>query len=697
MGQVIKDGDLFLFTDDKGDLPRQQGGFGLFRQDTRFLHRLEWSLGEEIPLRTLSVEADGAVSFYRWTQENGLQISGESIQRNTLEITRRRIVYRGVLYETFTFLNRGSKPVAVPLHLQFDADFADREDLWGNEKGGFGQREPVRWLNTGLIFDYLGGDGVQRSLEIQVTPAPDSPGEGGSLRIPLYIEPKIKKKVHLRYYPRIDEESLENFETHVAEEAVRKQMQEWIDQAPKVDSNLHDFNALYLQSVKDTRLLLMDWGEGFIPMTGLPWHAAPSGRWSLIASLQALSVDTEMAKNTVRTLARYQGKRFQPSEGEEPGKIPNQFRFGERSAIEGVSSSYDFTAIDTTALFLICIAQIYRWSGDIQFVREMMPAAQKALDWMDTYGDPGDFGYIAYQPGLESTETDQGWRSEETTSYQQGESLQSPLALIEVQSYVYRAKSLWVELYQQVGNTEEARRLHREAEALKKRFRQDFWSDGGIPVSGLDSNKKPLINDVTSNIGHGLLGGLYDQKDAMRIVERLFERDMFNGWGIRTLSSTAENYNPIHPYHGSIWLHDNAYILMGLQEMGFHVQMNQMIKGLLNATRYVNHYRYPAFFCGYGEEEGVLTSDSWACSPHAGSAGLGFVILQVILGIHPDASRRRLQLSPRLPDGMDRLTVQGLKVGEGYLDVELSRVNGATFLRLIQNTTGWSINCATVS
>ncbi|SDX21528.1 Glycogen debranching enzyme (alpha-1,6-glucosidase) [Marininema mesophilum] len=690
MSQVIKDGHLYLYTNDRGDLLlNNQEGMGFFRQDTRFLHRLEWSLGEDLPIRILSVETEGATSLCRCTQETGKQLSGEPITGNTLEITRQRTLYDGVLYETFTFLNRGLKPVAVPLYFQFDADFADRAVICGNEEGNTGQCEPVRWSDTGLHFDYIGGDGVQRSLEIRVTPAPDTPGEGGSLRIPLYLEPKLSKKVRLRFLPQVDDEALEIYEAKVAEEAAHKNYQEWIEQAPRVDSDDTDFNSLYLRSLKDMRLLLADWGEGLVPVEGIPWHAAFSGRWSILAALQSLCVDAEVAKSAVRALARYQGKKFQPSWGEEPGKIPHVFRFGELSAIEGASPSFDFTGIDTTPLFLILIAQIYRWTGDIDFVREMMPVAQRALDWIDTYGDPGDFGYTANQPGSDPLYTLRGNAEEQTG--------RTSIALAEVQSYVYWTKSAWVELYHQLGNTEEARRLSREAEALKKRFRREFWLEKeGIPAFALDQEKKP-IPGFTSKVGHGLLGGLYDKEEAIRLVERLFAPDMYSGWGIRTLSTQAERYNPFDRYHGSIWPHDNSFILLGLKEMGFHDRADQLIQDLIHASRFFDKFRLPQFYCGYGKEVGGLVPDPSACAPYAGSAGVGFVLLQTILGIIPDASRRRLQLSPRLPDGMNRLTVHGLKVGKGVLDVELSRVNGSTFLHLTKNTTGWSVNCTTES
>ncbi|MFC4075996.1 amylo-alpha-1,6-glucosidase [Salinithrix halophila] len=693
---MIKEGDLFLYTDARGDMPRDnEEKLGLYMKDTRFLHQWEWSLGE-VPLRLLSAEADGAESLYRYTQEEGVQLSGEILKRDTIEISRRRRIYEGVLYETFTFLNRGGKPAAVPLHFQFDADFSDVFFIKGNKEVEMGEREPVRWTETGLHFDYQGTDGLKRSTAIQIAPAPDSPGEGGDLRMTLYLEPHLVKRVSLRILPTVDDETHSLYEESVVEETIGDLYREWYEASPEVESDSGAFDELYRRSLTDLRMLLIDLGEGPFPAAGLPWFGAPFGRDSLITALQSLPVNLEMAKNVVRTLARYQGKEVNPYREEEPGKILHEVRFGELAATEKIPHTPYYGSIDATPLYLILIAEVYRWTGDMDFVQEMLPSAQKALEWMNTFGDPGNLGYTAFYSRSEQGLAYQGWKySKESVIHEDGGQAKPPIALAEVQGYVYWAKRSWSDLFHHMGNIEESRRLSKEAEALRTRFRRDFWvEEEGYPAIALDGEKK-RVETVSSNPAHCLAAGMFNQEEAFRVARRLFMPDLFSGWGIRTLSSEAGSYNPFSVHNGSVWPHDNSLILLGLKKMGFHDESDRLIIGLLEAAACFPGHRLPEFFCGYGKDEGSLVPYPAACSPQAWAAGTGFAILQAILGIVPDAARRKLYLSPRLPEGINRLTIRRLKAGQGSLDLKLSRVGNATYAQLTENTTGWSVILST--
>ncbi|PTX59151.1 glycogen debranching enzyme [Melghirimyces profundicolus] len=691
MSHVIKEGDLFLFTDEDGNIPEgNREKYGLYMKDTRFLSLLEWSMGD-LSIRPLSAEAEGAESLYRCTHGEGKDLDGRVISRESLEMTRNRWIYKGVLYETFTLINRGRTMVHVPLTFRFDADFSDMFVVRGYKEAELGDPRIRRETEKGVRFTYWGTDGIERATAIQFLPAPDRV-EGGQATLSFYLEPGASKRIHLTCMPSVGGEIREVFEESVAREAIREAYGEWFDSCPTVESDSSVFNSLYRRSLSDFRMLMTDMGEGEIPVAGLPWFAVPFGRDSIIASLQALSVHPETAKNTARTLARFQGKEVNPYRDEEPGKILHEIRFGELAETGAIPHTPYYGTIDATPLFLVLVAEIHRWTGDDGFVREMLPHVRKALEWIDTFGDPGGYGYTAYEPRSEQALFNQGWKdSDDSNTHTDGTLAPPPIALSEVQGYVYMAKKAWSDLFHQIGNIEDSRRLAQEADRLREKFHRDFWmEEEDFPAIALDQEKKQVAN-VSSNPGHCLMAEMFDPEQADRVVKRLMEKDMFNGWGIRTLSSQAPSYNPFSYHNGSVWPHDNSLILFGMKKMGCHREAERLIGGLLEAAAAFPDTRLPELFCGYGKEEGRLVPYPVACSPQAWAAGTAFAVLQAILGLEPEASRKQIRLSPRLPEGMERLEVRGIRAGKGTLDISLLRREGETFTRIHQNTTGWLV------
>ena len=189
---------------------------------------------------------------------------------------------------------------------------------------------------------------------------------------------------------------------------------EWFVGTPEVNSDWDDFNRMFARGMKDLRMLLTDLGDGPFPVAGLPIYAVPFGRDSLIAALQALPVRPEVAKGTLRILAKYQGKKVDAWKDEEPGKILHEIRFGELARSGQIPFTPYYGSIDSTPLFLVLIAEVYRWTGDLDFVREMIPYAIEALNWIDRYGDPAGTGYVSYAMRSSKGIRNQGWKIRRT-------------------------------------------------------------------------------------------------------------------------------------------------------------------------------------------------------------------------------------------------------------------------------------------
>jgi glycogen debranching enzyme len=545
---------------------------------------------------------------------------------------------------------------------------------------------------SGILFTYRGTDELIRGLEVKMDPAPSVSVEERILRVPVSLKAGEKKQIRIQWIPYEDGNRKTILDDAEAISRLQRSYREWMETCPEAVSDLPSWNELYKTSLLDYRMLMTDAGDGELPVAGVPWYAVPFGRDSLIAAWQALPVRPGLAKSVLRTMARFQGKKLDGWRDEEPGKIMHEIRYGELARTNQVPFTPYYGTIDATPLFLILIGEVYRWTGDLDFVREMADAAGQALDWIDRYGDPDNRGYVSYARRSQKGIDNQGWKdSGNSIVHQDGRLAEAPIALCEVQGYVYLARTIWAHLYALLGDHERSNRLRRQAEELKDRFRRDFWmSDEQFVALALDKDGQQ-VRTVTSNPGHCLMTGILDREEARMVARRLLSPDMFSGWGIRTMSSRATAYNPMSYHNGSVWPHDNSLILNGLKQLGFHAEAKQVMDGLLAAASRFPQHRLPELFCGYDRTGEAPVPYPVACSPQAWAAGTAFVMLSVMLGIEPDPEKRQISLSPLLPEGMNRLRVRRLCVGEGRLDLSLYKVDGIVHVAVEQNTTGWQI------
>lgn len=467
----------------------------------------------------------------------------------------------------------------------------------------------------------------------------------------------------------------ENYEE--AEAAARAAQRDWLRKAARWRTDNALVNEVLEQSLRDMHMLLSDFGHGPMPSAGVPWYAVPFGRDSLIASMQLLSVRPDVMRSTLKTLAAWQGTRRDPRLDEEPGKIMHELRSGEMARTGEIPFTPYFGAVDATALFVIAAGEYWRWTGDRSFVQELMPAVRRAVAWLDVAASADEAGYITYHRTLAGGLTNQGWKdSGDAVVHRDGSLARPPIALAEVQGYAYGARLHYAEMLEALGDHEAAAAPRRRAQMLKAAFNRDFWVDEiNYYAMALDGDNAPVAS-VGSNPGHCLWTGMVDRERAAAVARVLMGDGMFSGYGVRTLSAAEPAYHPLSYHRGTVWPHDNSLIAMGLARCGQGPAAARIAAGLFAAASFDRDRRLPELFGGCPAD---LDGPVWypvACIPQAWAAAAPFMLLQAALGLEADAPRGRVALSPSLPDGINRVTVDDLAVGSSRLRFEVARAPG---------------------
>ena len=344
--------------------------------------------------------------------------------------------------------------------------------------------------------------------------------------------------------------------------------------------------------------------HGRVIAAGIPWFATMFGRDSIIAAYQSLSLNPSLAKDTLRTLAKLQGTEYNDWKDEEPGKILHEYRQGEMTRSGEMPFGPYFGTIDATPLFLILLSETYNWTADEDLVRELLPAAYKALDWIDKYGDLDGDGLVEYLRRSKRGLANQGWKdSWDANVFRDGNTAQPPIALVEVQGYVYDAKYRMASLLRAFGDAARGEKCRREALEMAKRLEKAFWMpQRGFYAMALDKDKAQL-EVISSNPGHLLFSRAIGRERARAVVNRLMRADMFSGWGLRTLSNEERVFNPLSYHRGSVWPHDNSLIVHGMALYEFRAPVIRIFTTLFEAALSFRDYRLPELFCGVQRSE----------------------------------------------------------------------------------------------
>lgn len=402
---------------------------------------------------------------------------------------------------------------------------------------------------------------------------------------------------------------------------------------------------------------------------GAPWFMALFGRDTLLTAWETLIAGTETALETLEALARYQGRRSDAQTGEQPGKILHELRVGGMDLFGIAAGRPYYGTVDASPLFVMLLAEAYRWGADVERVGALLPAARAALDWCRDGGDPDGDGYVEYAAD-EHALANQGWKdSGNAMVHADGSLATGPIALAEVQAYVWAAHHGLARLETELGEPGRAEDHVRRAGALRQAFLRDFWlEDEGLLAMGLDAEKRPLAV-ASSNMGHCLWSGILPPQVAAAVADRLSAEDMLTRWGLRTLGSGEEAYNPLGYHLGSVWPHDTALVAAGLVRVGRADTALRLVDGLLAAAEHFQ-WRLPELFGGLDEGYASPVPYPVACSPQAWSAAVPLMLLRIVLGLEPDMPRGRVALAPVLADDT-WLKLTGVPLGDGTLDLDV--------------------------
>jgi glycogen debranching enzyme len=679
--QVIKDDRTFLVTNRFGDVPRgNTAALGLYHMDTRFLSGLRMVLNDMEPILLHSSTERNYSQLVELTYPFE-PLGGEGIHRKENVSVQRFRVLRGSLFERIRLRNFGTKHRHLQLVLDFEADFQDIFEVRGLVEKALGQVQQPRVDRSSVVLGSRGEDGALRTLAIRFSPAPNELDPSRAV-FELDLDPGAAVDVAVELIPDTGNGARPRVTMQDAEDQVTREYTSWRKQCTRFRTSNVQLSQFLDRAILDLRMLTARAEDGTEYLdAGVPWYSALFGRDALITAYEALAVSTDLAWGTLRGLAALQGKETDDWREEEPGKILHEVREGELARAGKIPHTPYYGSVDSTPLWLSVLHGAYRWTGDLDAVRELWPNVLAALRWIDEYGDLDGDGYIEYQRRSPRGLENQGWKdSVDAVVHPDGTLAEPPIALVEAQGYVYQAKSNVARVARDLGEHELAERLDREAADLKERFNRDFWMDGpGYFALALDGAKRP-VDTITSNPGHCLWSRIVDDDKAPKVVRRLLSPALSSGWGIRTLAAKQAPYDPIGYHTGTVWPHDNALIAHGMRRYGFDKEARQVLDQLALAGAFFPYARFPELFCGFSAEEvPVPVQYPVACRPQAWASGAPLLMIRSYGGLSADAGAGRLYIDrPRLPAWLDRMEILGMRVGDTRLDLVFTNREGVT-------------------
>jgi glycogen debranching enzyme len=683
---VAKHDRLFVLVDAHGDIsPPGNCGLGLFHDDTRILSHcaLTFSAGTAALLSSRSTEmyslqvdlaiTDAPFGGDAWDPKNAVHI-------------RREILLHDRMTERATLTNFLTRPVSLEVRLSLGCDFADIFEVRGWKRESRGQFFEPEVGDRAVCYGYRGVDGRLMKSHVRFREAPtELDGCGAVWR--LSLEPNERHTLLWEVLPETAADDRPMVEQPLLDHArLAGLYDQWRDGCASWSSDVAEFDRALAQSATDLRGLYGQVDGDHIIYAGIPWYTTVFGRDSLITSLQALPLNPRIAVDTLRYLARHQGEREDPFTEEQPGKIMHELRRGELARAGEIPHLPYYGTIDATPLWLILLHETWRWTGDEALVRELLPHAIRALEWIDRYGDIDGDGFVEYHRTSEKGLVNQGWKdSGDGVPFPDGTLPEPPIALVEVQGYVHDAKLRMAHLFRAVGQGQAGDALGAQAAVLGAAIRDRFWMDELDTFAvALDGEKRP-IPTATSNAGHLLWSRVPGPEQAERMARHFMSPEMFSGWGLRTLSAAHRVYNPMSYHNGSVWPHDNAIVALGLSLAGHKSAALPILSGLHDASGGFMNHRLPELFCGMDRGRSrAPVHYPVSCIPQAWAAGAVFMLLQAVTGILPDAPAGCLHVrAPQLPSFLRDLTVTRLRIGGSEVTMRFARDNSRTVANLL--------------
>jgi glycogen debranching enzyme len=670
---VLKNGDTFAVFDYSGDVAAfGLGQQGLYHEGTRYLSRFRLRLNGHNPLLLSSRVKEDNELFGADLTNPDIPLDEEHVLAHDLvHLFRSRFLWEATWHERIRLWNYSRGPVHVSLTFDIDADFADIFEVRGTARERRGVRLNPIFRDTMMRLGYRGLDNEERWTTLEwseaaktITPgvvrfeydlAPHSPA---TLSLAIRCE-RERRPVAARAYEIAESEASAASQRARAEYAV-------------VESSSERFNQWIRRSAADLRMLVSDTPYGPYPYAGVPWFSTPFGRDGIITALQTLWVNPRIARGVLEYLAATQADRVDEEEDAEPGKILHETRDSEMARLHEVPFGRYYGSVDATPLFVVLAGAYYERTGDVAFLRTMWPHVERALEWIDRYGDRDGDGFVEYSRQSSVGLTQQGWKdSHDSVFHADGSLAEPPIALCEVQGYVYDARVRAAKLADVLGDVGRGDQLRHRAQQLRAAFEDHFWCEAeGTYALALDGHKRPC-RVRTSNAGQCLFGGIASAERARRVADSLIASDMFSGWGIRTLSAIESRYNPMSYHNGSVWPHDNGLIASGFSRYRFDDLIGTPFSAMFDASGGMDGHRLPELFCGFHRRPGDgPTSYPVACSPQAWASGVVFQMIQACLRLSIDVAHARLCVDHAiLPPFLTYLRVLNLQMPFGQADL----------------------------
>jgi glycogen debranching enzyme len=720
---VLKHGNLFLLSDPFGDVHPDSRGLGLYDLDTRILSCAVLRINGVRPTLLRTQAAANHIATIQLTNPELRrdpaikQGAEEALASRAISVTRRRWIAGG-LAERIEVTNYSGFHQRIEVDLELDADAADIFEVRGRIRERRGTYFPVEATPESITFAYEGLDGFIRRTLVTMSPGEvvASDGNGalpreGSVRVrwSLEIDPGARQgvtwEVATQLAPSGHARVTEEIPTRLAQSVTaggsgggradnggsaiappteaEAEYGTWQERCARIRSDGELLDLAIRRSIADLRLLRNDGpmhGEHYLA-AGVPWFTTLFGRDSIITALEVLPFMPDVARETLRVLADWQATEDDPERDMEPGKILHELRVGELARTGELPHRPYYGSIDSTPLWLILLDETYRWTGDLDLVRSLWPNAIAALEWIDRYGDRDGDGFVEYERRTPHGLLNQGWKdSGDAIRHSDGTPAVPPIALVEIQGYVYDAKRRMASLAERLGDRQLSKHLLLEAAELEVRFNEAFWMpDLAYYAMALDRDKRQ-VGGIGSNAGHCLWSGIVPKDRIDAVVDRLLDPSMDCGWGIRTYASGQPGYNPVGYHTGTVWPHDNALIAAGMKRAGRHDAADRVASRIFEAAQHSPDFRLPELFCGFDRGlADVPVPYPVACSPQAWAAATSLSLLQTMLGMHADAAKDILELDrPHLPAWLGKVTVHDLRVGERTVDLLFHRWRGNT-------------------
>jgi glycogen debranching enzyme len=678
---ALKDRDTFLVADAYGDV--MGGADGLFHDDTRILSRWRMLVGGKSPtLLSGGVSQDDVIFTSHMLNKSMPAPSGPLGPPGVLHIERKRLLWQERLYERVAIVNYSNAEVLTALSFEFDADFRDMFEVRGARRPRRGLRRPAEADGRSARFSYRGLDGVERASLVAFSdpPARLTPHRAEFLyglkpegRLELFIEISVQ-----------DGGAAPSRERHrTAAARARRAMRARRRTGARLTTSGRLFNGWIARSRADIALLTTPMETGPYPYAGIPWFSTAFGRDAIITAWQILWCDPSLAHGVLSYLALQQAEEASAFRDAEPGKIMHETRRGEMSALGEVPFGRYYGGVDTTPLFIALAGAYAERTGDMELIEQLWPALERAAAWVCRRAEANPYGLVDYAREAESGLSNQGWKdSGDSVFHADGRTPKGPISLVEVQGYAFAAYRTMAWFAAQREDARAAAEWARRAEAMREAVERLFWmEDQGFYGMALDGEGR-LCRVRASNPGHLLFCGLPGAERAQRVCEALMSPEFASGWGVRTLATGQAHFNPMSYHNGSVWPHDTALCAMGLSRYGEREGVLRLASTLFETAAELD-MRLPELLCGFPRAAGEAPVPyPVACQPQAWAAGAVFMLLEACLGLSVFGAAGRVEIrDPRLPVGIDRLTVERLQVGHERITLRFERQGGGVRVR----------------